>query len=608
MNLSGLPGRIRRAVAGALRRWAAAQFEDPEGAAALIRRLVAETARQYAWRYAAALTFMVVGALAAGAAAWIMRDLINGVFIERRGDLVVPIALTVLVVFSVRGAANYAQTVILSQVGAAIVADVQRRIVHALLQQGMDFYDTAETGELTTRMSHNAEAARTLIGTLATSVGRDFFTVLVLVAVMVVQDPLMAFLSLVVAPPAIVAIAALVRRVKKLARQAFVSQTQIVQAMNETIRGMRVVKAFGLEEVRRDVLGRAIGEVEQRNVRIARLNALSSPLTETLGGASVAVVILYGGYSVITLGGDPGGFFAFMTAFLLAYEPAKRLARVRVHIQQQLVGVRLLYELLDREPSLADVPDARPLRVEAGGVTLEDVHFAYRGRPALHGVTMRAEPGRVTALVGPSGSGKSTVFNLIARFYDRDAGLVAIDGQDVARVTQASLRDALALVTQDTFLFSATIRENILYGRPGATDAEWRSAAEAANVASFAEALPDGYETQVGEGGGRLSGGQRQRVAIARAMLRDAPILLLDEATSALDAESEIRVQEALERLMRGRTTLVIAHRLATIRGADCIHVMRDGRVVESGTHAALIAREGLYKHLHALQFSPSAA
>jgi ATP-binding cassette subfamily B protein len=452
-------------------------------------------------------------------------------------------------------------------------------------------------------MTMTANAARGLLDTIITAVGRDLLSVIALVSVMVIQNPLMAMLALLVAPPAIIGVTLLIRQVKNLARKEMLSVARIVQVLNEAIRGVRVVKSFTLEpKVRRD-LHDAIESVEDRVVAIARLNALSSPLMETLGGISVAIVILYAGYSVIHQGSDPGAFFSFMTAFLMAYEPAKRLARVRVSLQMNVVGVQMLYQLLDTAPTITEAPGARPLALTQGHVRLGGVVFRYRDKPALNGLTLEARPGEVTALVGPSGAGKSTVFSLIARFYDPEAGQVSIDGQDVRGVTFESLRRRLALVTQDTFLFSASIRENILAGRPGADEAAMLAAARAANVAEFAEALPEGYDTQVGEDGGRLSGGQRQRVAIARAMLRDAPILLLDEATSALDAESEAQVQEALERLMRGRTTLVIAHRFSTVRNADRIHVLKDGAVVESGTHAELMAEGGLYRRLHALQF-----
>ncbi|MCL4146022.1 UNVERIFIED_CONTAM: hypothetical protein GTU68_013054 [Idotea baltica] len=293
---------------------------------------------------------------------------------------------------------------------------------------------------------------------------------------------------------------------------------------------------------------------------------------------------------------------------LLAYDPAKRLAKLSVGLRKNLVGAALLYEVLDTEPSLIESPDAVALTVSGGGIRFDGVSFTYADTPAVNDVSLEVAPNSVTALVGPSGAGKSTVMSLIERFADPQEGHVTIDGTDIRGVTLASLRDHIAFVSQDTFLFDGTVRENIAFGRDGASDAEIEEAAKNANADEFIRAMRGGYDAPVGTDGDNLSGGQRQRLAIARAMLRDAPILLLDEATSALDAQSEAKVQEALERLMQGRTTLVIAHRLSTIRKADMIHVMDEGRVVQSGDHDALMASGGLYASLHALQFRDNAA
>jgi len=302
---------------------------------------------------------------------------------------------------------------------------------------------------------------------------------------------------------------------------------------------------------------------------------------------------------------QPGSFFAFITALLLAYEPIKRLAKLNANLQEGLAAAVRVFALLDQPPEIRDRADARPLAVSGGAIRFEEVSFAYGpGSPALDGVTLEVPAGKTAALVGPSGAGKSTVINLIPRFYDVDAGAVTVDGQDVRSVTLDSLRRQIALVSQEILLFDDTVRANIAYGRPEASDAEITAAAEAAGAAEFIAALPQGYDTPVGPRGGNLSGGQRQRVAIARAMLKNAPILLLDEATSSLDSESERHVQDALSQLMVGRTTLVIAHRLSTVIDAEVIYVMDAGRIVESGRHAELLARGGAYARLHALQFA----
>ncbi|MBA4206291.1 ABC transporter ATP-binding protein [Pannonibacter phragmitetus] len=582
-------------------------FQDPDGTYEVIRRLVSENARAHVPGYLLSFLFMGLVAGSTAASAWIMRDVINEVFVNRDQSMVRLIAFTVMAIFAVKGISTYGQQVTMSRIGNAIVADCQRRLFRTITRQDMAFFDRTPLGDLATRLSHNAQAARSVLDMVVLSLGRDLLSVVGLVAVMVIQDPGLSAIALLIMPPAVFGVSLLVRRVRKHAKSQFVSTTKIVSAVQETAIGVRVVKAFRVEERMRAEMDKAITDVERRANRIAALTARTSPLMESLGGFAIALVILYGGFSVIEQGKDPGGFFSFITALLLAYEPVKRLARLHVNLSSNLVGVRLMFEMLDRPPAFEDAPDAVELKTGKGEVRFEGVHFTYGDKPVLTGLDLAAQAGKVTALVGSSGAGKSTTFSLLERFYDIHTGRILIDGQDIRQVTLASLRDQIALVTQDTFLFDLSIRDNIALGRPGAGDADIIRAAVDANAHEFIEAMEQGYDTLVGEGGGRLSGGQRQRIAIARAMLRNAPILLLDEATSALDAESEAKVQGALKRLMQGRTTLVIAHRLSTVRDADCIAVFDRGRVVETGTHEALLAHDGVYRRLYDLQFRETA-
>uniref|UniRef100_UPI003BA9BA63 ABC transporter ATP-binding protein n=1 Tax=Stappia sp. TaxID=1870903 RepID=UPI003BA9BA63 len=579
-------------------------FADADGAPALIRRLVRENARAFAPLYALAFVCMGLVAATTGASAWVLKDVINEIFVARDGAMVIAIAVFVLVVFLVKGAASYGQLVILGRIGNAIVALIQRRLFNAITSQDVAFFESSGIGDLGTRLSHNANAARAALDLVVTALGRDLLSVIALVGVMVVQDPLMSVIALVIAPPAIIVVSKLVRRVRRVAKSQFVSLSRILSISQETISGIRIVKAFAVEQRLRDEMGQAVADVETQANKITRLSARTSPVMETLGGMAIALVILYGGYSVIELGSDPGSFVSFIAALLLAYDPARRLARLNVNLSAHLVGVRLMYEVLDRETGERDTAPDAPLRLDEGRVTFDDVVFRYGEAPALDHLVFEARPGEVTALVGPSGAGKSTVFAMLERFHDPLAGRVLIDGTDIREAGLQSLRAQIALVSQDTFLFDLSVRDNIAIGRPGASEDDIRQAAREANAEEFILGLDGGYDARVGEGGGRLSGGQRQRVAIARAILRDAPILLLDEATSALDSESEAKIQEALSRLMKGRTTLVIAHRLATVREADQIVVMDKGRVVERGTHAALVAEGGLYKRLCDLQFN----
>jgi ATP-binding cassette subfamily B protein len=574
--------------------------------AGLLFRLIRENAWRHRWGYALALALMALVAATSGAVALVMENVMDDVFVERRPGMVAVIAAWVLVIFLVRGGAAYGQTVLLGRIGNRVVARLQTRIHDHVLAQGMGFHARQGTGDLTTRITHNCIAARQALNLVATRLGTDLLSVVALVGVMLWQDLAMSLIALVGLPAVFGGVSMLVRRVRKLARDEVVLQGRAIGAMNETIRGARIIKAFRLEQAMRARMGAAIQGVRERADRIATLRGLVSPLMEAAAGVAAGGVILYGGWRVIGGTMEVGTFFSFVTALFLCADPARRLAQLGVQLRQHLAGVEFIYGVLDTRTEIGDAPGAAVLEVAGGAIRLDDVHFAYGQTPALHGLSLTARPGEVTALVGPSGAGKSTVLALIERFHDADSGVISIDGQDIRGVTLASLRRQIALVTQETFLFDATVAENIGFGRPNATRAEIEAAAGAANAAEFIARLEQGYDTPVGEGGARLSGGQRQRIAIARAMLRDAPILLLDEATSALDAEAETRVQEALARLMAGRSTIVIAHRLATVRRAQRICVMDDGRVAEEGTHDILVAKGGLYARLAALQFGPA--
>jgi ATP-binding cassette subfamily B protein len=366
---------------------------------------------------------------------------------------------------------------------------------------------------------------------------------------------------------------------------------------------MRIVKAFTLEDVVRRRFDANVAEVEAHSNKMARVWSRSSPLMEAIGGVAISLAIIYGGYRVIVAGATPGEFFSFIAAFILANEPAKRLARLNIDLTAALVGVRVLFEVIDSPATEPTDDDKPPLKLTAARVEFRDVHFAYRpGEPVLKGMSFVAEPGRVTALVGPSGGGKSTVLNLILHFYDVQGGTVVIDGQNIADVSRRSLRRQLGYVGQDVFLFRGTIRENIAFGKPDASEPEIVAAAKAAHAHEFITAFPLGYDTPVGEHGLQLSGGQRQRVAVARALIKDAPIILLDEATASLDSESERLVQDAIARLCQGRTTIAIAHRLHTIMHADRILVIETGTMAESGRHQELLRKGGRYASFYRLQ------
>lgn len=569
----------------------------------LIWRLVRESFRPHAAGYAVAIVSMLVVAAMTAASAWIMRDITDELLVDQNVDRIYLIAGGVAAIFIIKGFATFAQGITLSRVGNAIIAERQRIIFDRVLAQGISFYHRMPSSDLITRVTHNAQAARAVLDLIVTSFVRDLFTLIGLVVVMVVQQPILSLVAFVLGPVAIYGINQLLKRVRKIMEAEFLSLARIVQVMQETTIGVRIVKAFNLENLMRQRMHKAIADVTKRANSIAALEAATSPIMETLAGLAIAAVVLVSGLLLVGTGGTPGSVMAFITALLLAYEPAKRLARMRVSLQTGLVGVRMMFELADQPLTLKEADDAKPLGKGAGRLEFRDVHFSYNeGEPVLRGLDLTFHPGRMTALVGPSGSGKSTILNLIMRMYDPDAGAVVLDGQDISRATLHSLRERTAYVSQDTFLFDGTILDNIRLGRESASDDEVYEAAKAANAHGFITSLPGGYATQVGENGVFLSGGQKQRLSIARALLRDADILLLDEATSALDAESEALFRDALERLAKGRTTIAIAHRLSTVHKADQIVVMENGRIVETGVHGDLLETTGLYRKLYDYQ------
>nr|WP_320143955.1 ABC transporter ATP-binding protein [uncultured Cohaesibacter sp.] len=579
-------------------------FSDQSNSRYLIYRLLSENFHIYYKRYALAFTLMAIVAATTALSAWIMKDIVNGIFVSKDFNQVWLISGAVIVIFVAKGLATYWQTTILAHIGNAIVADQQRKMYRHFLKQGADFFHDFPSSELITRISHNATAARSVMDVLITSIGRDALSLLGLVCVMVFQDPLLSLIALVVAPPAVIMISMLVRRVKRIAKEQFISMTQTTQTMQESALGFRIIRTFGLEGVMTAKMDDAIEGVEKRANKIATLTARTNPMTETLGGFAIALVILYSGWRTIIGGQSPGEFISFLTALLLAADPARRLSRLKVNMESGLVGVRLMFEILDRPTHLIERPGAGALNVTNGEIAFENVFFSYgKDEPVLRDLSLVIPGGKTTALVGPSGGGKSTIMGLVQRFNDVNEGRITVDGTDIRDCSIASLNQHIALVTQDTVLFSGSIRENIRFGRMTATDEEVEAAAKDAFAHDFILAQPHGYDTLIGENGATLSGGQKQRVAIARAMLKNAPIVLLDEATSALDSQSEAKVQVAFERLSENRTSLVIAHRLSTIRNADKICVIEDGKLIEEGSHDELLSKDGFYANLVNLQY-----
>jgi len=577
--------------------------DDPYGAAVLIRRLITEQGIAYWRRYLLAFMLMGVSAATTAGSAYLLGEVINQAYVDKNVRGIAILSGITVLIFILKGAATYGHQVILSQISNAILANNQRRLFAKLMSESVAFFSERHSSEFLARLTSGAFSVTQVLSLLINAVGRDLLSLIALVIVMLMQDPYMALLGFAVAPPAMLVLRKLVKRIKGLAHNQFTGTADILETMQESLQGIRTVKAFTLEQAMRERIDASIAAVENNANKMARISNRSSPLMETLGGFAVAGGLMYGGYRVVAMGATPGQFFSFLTAFLLAYEPAKRLARLNIELNSSLIGARKLLEIVD-SPSTEPIDDDKPaLKLTDARVELREVTFAYRpNEPVINRMSFVAEPGKVTALVGPSGGGKSTVLALLLRFYDVGEGDILIDGQPISKVSRTSLRQQTAYVGQDVYLFRATVRENIAFGKIGATEAEIEAAAKAACAHEFIMGFPLGYDTPVGEHGTQLSGGQRQRIAVARALVKNAPVILLDEATAALDSESEQQVQEAIEHLCQNRTTIVIAHRLHTIMHADAILVVEGGEIVERGRHDDLLRRGGRYASFFRIQ------
>lgn len=502
-----------------------------------------------------------------------------------------------------KGAALYGLTIVTNRLALRVVTQLQNDAFGALLRADFATLQSEPAGALVSRFIHDVNAIREGVLKTANGLLRDALTLLAVVIGMAIVDWQLALVAFVVLPLALWPIVAIGRRMRTVAAAAQEQTGALAATLEESLSGARLVKTYGLEQHEEKRLAAAFEERRRLTLKIAEGKGRVDPILEVLGGFALAGVVFAAGWRIVQGGASVGDFGAFVTSLLLAAQSLRGLGNLNTVVQEGAAALARFFAVLDAEPAIADAPGAVPLQVSAGHVRFAEVGFSHPGGAGVRGVSFEARRGQTIALVGPSGAGKSSVLNLLPRLHEVSAGAVTIDGQNVRAVTLASLRGAIALVSQDATLFDATIADNIALGRPGADRAAVEAAARAA-ACDFAFALPQGLDTAVGPRGSALSGGERQRIALARAILRDAPILILDEPTSALDAESERRVGEALARFAQGRTTLVVAHRLATVRAADLIVVMDGGAIVERGDHDTLVARGGLYAELAALQFT----
>ncbi len=549
------------------------------------------------------LLALVVAAME-GSIAWLVKPAMDEIFIKRDLFMLKVIPLLLLGAYLVKGVARYGQSYLMASVGERVVAALRRALYTHIQRMPLSFFADLHSAELMSRVISDVNRLARVSSTVMVMAIRQAAMIVALLSVMFVREWRLTLIALLIFPVIGVVVRVIGKRLYKINKRAQEKIAELNVLLHEAFSGTKIVKAFGRE---RHEVGR-FDRVNDRLLALAlkdhRTDEITEPLMEILAAFGIMGALWYGGQQVIAGTRTAGDFFSFTAAVALLYGPVRQLSRIANTIQQSTSSVERVFEILDRPPAIDDRPGAATLTAFTAGLRFESVTFRYPGttEPALRDINLDIRRGEVVAFVGMSGAGKSTLMDLVPRFHDATEGRITIDGRDVRDVTQASLRAQMAIVTQDTFLFSDSVYYNIAYGRDDATRDDVMRAARQAHAAEFIEATPEGYDTLVGERGVRLSGGQRQRLAIARAFLKDPPILILDEATSDLDAESEFMVQQALAELMRNRTVMVIAHRLATVRNADRIVVIHEGRVAEVGRHDELIARDGVYRRLYALQ------
>lgn len=587
-----------------------------EGDVETFLRLFNEYFRRFRNKYIIIFILILLVSGTTSLTAWVVRDVVNGIFVDQKSHLIIPIVLAILAVFLVKGIATYFQTVLSSQISNAMVADVQLRMFAHILKQRISFFSKHSSDNLLMRFNQGAEGFNSILTAVLVNGSRDAATVIGLFTVMAIQDPWLTAVCFLTAPLVFYGVGRVLKRLKEVTQEELAGYAELNKHVRETVQGITVIKAFNLEPALRDQTGDVISGLQQRRNRIAALQAVPIPLLDTIGGIAVGVAILYAGFRTMSGGYDPGTFMSFVTALLLAADPARRLSGMRVSLKTAFMAVNMVFELLgDDQAETSGL--TRVQRLDSGGVApvlktsrtpvirFRDVHFAYDFKaPVLTGVDLDVMPGEMVALVGPSGAGKSTIFKLLLKFYKPTSGQIFVNGHDINEYDIVSLRDAISFVGQSNFIFSGSIRDNLALRNNSVSDEIIENACNLVGLHDFIAALPKAYDTDVGELGSMISGGQAQRLNIARAIIKDAPILLLDEVTSSLDAENEHLIKTYLQMQTRLKTVLVIAHRLSTVREADRIAIIEGGRIVDAGRHEHLMKDNAYYEKVVALQFA----
>ena len=560
-------------------------------------------ARPYRGRFAVAIAAMVVYAAATAAVAYLIKPVIDKVL--PKGEDLFAWCSALLIVYVVKGLGAYASAFVMTDIGQRVVRDLRDQLFRHILDQSATFFSHHTSGQLMSRITNDVNQVQQAVSETLGDLMREGLSLVGLALFLFYKDARLALVAVTGAPLVVYPLVRFGKRIRSTTRRSQEQLEQLSHVTAEAFTGHRIVKAFGAEGQEEQRFRRASQRLYRTNLKVTSALAILPPLMELLGGLAVVGLIWYGSHQIAETTMSPGDFAAFVAAAFMMYAPIKKLSRVNATLQQAMAASERIFEILDTHSEVPERPDAQPLARLRQEIEFRNVSFSYDGvsKTILRDVSFSVRAGQAVAIVGLSGAGKTTLANLVPRFYDVSSGNILIDGVDVRDATLASLRSQIGIVTQDTVLFDETIASNITYGTPGASRQEVEAAARAAHAHEFIIMLPDQYETRIGERGQKLSGGQRQRVAIARALLRNSPILILDEATSSLDAESELLVQDALQTLMRNRTSFVIAHRLSTVRRADAIIVLERGRVAEIGRHDELLARSGgVYAKLYALQ------